>query len=768
MPQIIYADSVTKAVTLSQAADAFRLVISNNWRESTGYSFNINGKSYTWSQNNTNSSSGISGASVATLMASRLNQVFGSVATFTGINGVVYAKAKGNSKLSVSLDLSLGYGPADQNVTAYVSTGTSQLNEINTSSQPFEEGVTLYAPSLTSDPEGIDLSLPLIYQWYKDSAKLTNFTSASLEIPKNGEGNYSVDVTYLDKAGFVSTLHSNDVSIKKIDNGQGLIGSITSSRPGIFIEGVTITAPIVQADPDGDNVTPNYSYQWFKDGKALIDGTSSDYFIPKKGAGQYTVNVTYTDNQGYTKTLVSNPVGVVRSILVVNDVLISNNEIRVNFADDLFVTGSTNLNTEQLRLLVDGKVRTFSDIKIGSNYIVFSVTGRSLESANSISLDYSRLMNGTARGFLSDVSGNELDVFTIGNSLTFNAKSNISKNGLADAYKNVILDGSVQVGYGNSLNNQIIGNNSNNYLDGLEGSDTLVGGLGDDTYVVDNIGDVVVEKANEGTDTVRSFLAYTLGTNLENLVLLGSEKLSGTGNEVSNKIEGNDSDNTLYGFSGDDTLIGNGGNDVLDGGVGADTMIGGRGDDTYYIENANDLTVEVNGGGNDTVISSIASWSLADQVENLQLSGQDAITGIGNKLDNTIIGNQFNNTIDGAGGRDVLTGGLGNDTFRFSTKPSFGLSKAVRITDFSVDDDRIAINSLAYGIAKDAETTFLSVSTDSGLSNALKTSTLFVYDTSTGGLYYNQNGVGTGFGTGGVFTILDNKALISGANLNLY
>uniref|UniRef100_UPI000B2DB285 beta strand repeat-containing protein n=1 Tax=Sphingomonas asaccharolytica TaxID=40681 RepID=UPI000B2DB285 len=200
----------------------------------------------------------------------------------------------------------------------------------------------------------------------------------------------------------------------------------------------------------------------------------------------------------------------------------------------------------------------------------------------------------------------------------------------------------------------------NDFLDGGGGADLLSGGGGDDTYIVDNTGDKVFENANGGTDTVYSSVSFTLGANVENLILTYGANLNinGTGN------------------SGHNTITGNSGNNVLDGGGGGDTLQGGAGNDVYYVRNAADVIVE--GGGEGTIDTALASVSYtlgADtQVERLAAADSNVTTAIdltgnayshliqGNNGVNTLTGGTGNDSLFGYGGNDNLYGGQGNDT----------------------------------------------------------------------------------------------------------
>jgi Ca2+-binding RTX toxin-like protein len=308
---------------------------------------------------------------------------------------------------------------------------------------------------------------------------------------------------------------------------------------------------------------------------------------------------------------------------------------------------------------------------------------------------------------------------------------------LPDNVERLFLSGIAALnGTGNALDNLLTGNDAANILRGLDGNDIINGGGGDDTldggagidrmaggtgndlYIVDNIGDTVIELSGEGVDTVMSSVNFTLGDNVENLTLTGVAALLAKGNALDNIIIANDAGAQMWGLDGNDTLIGGAGNDWLNGGAGADIMKGGLGNDSYVVDNVNDVVVELAGEGVDTINTTV-SYTLSDNVERMVLSGVGAINGTGNALDNMLTGNDAanilrgldgndiisggggNDLLDGGLGQDILTGGAGADTFLFATLADSTVAKPDLITDLQnidfIDLRQIDANSLVAG-----------------------------------------------------------------------
>ncbi len=288
--------------------------------------------------------------------------------------------------------------------------------------------------------------------------------------------------------------------------------------------------------------------------------------------------------------------------------------------------------------------------------------------------------------------------------------------------------GSDQI-FGLGGDDTLFGNGGNDTLDGGTGADTMSGGTGNDTYIVDDIGDLVIENSGEGNDTVRTGLAaYALTANVEDLRYTGVGNFTGTGNDLNNYIYGAGGDDTLSGGDGHDTLTGNGGDDSLyggtghdslSGGTGADYMEGNDGNDAYIVDNVGDVVAEVSGEGVDIVYSNLASYTLGAEVENLQANGSGSFTGTGNALDNiiwsgssddTLSGDDGNDQLRSGGGNDILdggngddllvgssgadtyTGGAGSDVFQIGYFDSGTGVDADRITDFQAGVDLVDVS----------------------------------------------------------------------------
>jgi len=298
---------------------------------------------------------------------------------------------------------------------------------------------------------------------------------------------------------------------------------------------------------------------------------------------------------------------------------------------------------------------------------------------------------------------------------------------------------------GDDGDNTLTGNDGVNTLDGGAGADALLGGKGNDTYVVDDVGDVVTEDLNAGTDLVKSAIDYTLTDNVENLTLTGSGDIDGTGNALKNVLLGNDGDN------------------VLDGGDGIDSLKGGNGDDTYVVDlvavgtgaaakaKLEDSVTEAAtaDSGNDTlslragdlVLTNATTLALGKTLENIDISatGSNLLNLTGNAAANEMTGNDAVNKLDGGLGNDTLTGGLGNDVFIFS-KALNAATNVDSITDFSTAGDSIQLSKAVFkavGAAGELNAAFFCTT------DALTAEARIIFDSATGALFYDADGTGT-------------------------
>jgi Ca2+-binding RTX toxin-like protein len=177
----------------------------------------------------------------------------------------------------------------------------------------------------------------------------------------------------------------------------------------------------------------------------------------------------------------------------------------------------------------------------------------------------------------------------------------------------------------------------------------------------------------------------------------GSDKLDGgSGDDI---IHGDvsHSDETYYSVKGKDTLTGGDGNDQLDGGYGDDSLNGGNGNDLLY------------GAGGTDILSGEA--------------GDDILVAYQTK--------------------DQLTGGTGSDTFVFYNWDRTAMNATVK--DFKSGTDFLNVECWSY--SKDDVVVMDSTNFLSG--KGLKSSTndsVFVYDTTTGNLYFDDDGRGSGKG----------------------
>jgi Ca2+-binding RTX toxin-like protein len=255
-----------------------------------------------------------------------------------------------------------------------------------------------------------------------------------------------------------------------------------------------------------------------------------------------------------------------------------------------------------------------------------------------------------------------LDSYTLGGNveyLTYDGSGNFfgTGNGLSNRIiggagaDTLIADGGEDTLIGGAGGDSLSAGTGADSLDGGAGADTMSGGSGNDTYVVDDAGDVVVENAGEGTDTIKTSLAaYTLGANVENMFFTGVIGFTGIGNALANRIDINSTfGGSISGLGGNDTMFGGSGNDTIDGGAGVDALKGSQGADVFvfhkgeangdtvgdFSHNAADVLNFVGYGAGSTLARPDPAghpndWVITDGVdhttETIHMSGHPALT----------------------------------------------------------------------------------------------------------------------------------------------
>ena len=205
-------------------------------------------------------------------------------------------------------------------------------------------------------------------------------------------------------------------------------------------------------------------------------------------------------------------------------------------------------------------------------------------------------------------------------------------------------------------------------------SNAITGTSADDVFVIDNALDTVTELPNNGNDTVRSSISYSLPANVERLELTGSLDANAWANLANpvNTLVGNDFNNIFDGPGGPN-------NSASGGGTGAfAVMYGGKGDDTYYYDYYKGGEVhESPGEGNDTIILTFGAgdFVLPANIENVQdvSSGMNRVVNTpdrltGNDLDNFLghtggVTGSVSYVLDGGKGADTMQGGQWGDVY---------------------------------------------------------------------------------------------------------
>ncbi len=427
----------------------------------------------------------------------------------------------------------------------------------------------------------------------------------------------------------------------------------------------------------------------------IIRNIATSNIVELSGQGSDTVMVGVSFDVDYFTTL--NTVLETPGIVEIENVVLTgtasinaygnslNNRLQGNSGNNVLVGGAGN------DILDGGAGRDILDGGAGDDtYVVddpldliveqFNAGNDTVISSRSVDLriGFLSIENVELAGMATAVTGNDENNNIGGNALA----NSLAGYGGNDVLQGKAGDDGLDGGDGDDRlegqegNDTLDGGRGNDILDGGTGVDTMVGGLGDDTFYFDQVGDSVLELAEEGRDTIVINRDVNLTLEFDNVE---NATLSGTGD---------------YNATGDD------GDNVLTGNTGANVLAGGLGNDTYVIDASGDTVVELANQGIDTVVigRNVDLGSEFGNVENATLSGIGSFTILGNDLDNVLTGNTAANVITGGAGNDTLDGGGGADELRGGTGDDIYVIRDSQAVVVEIDSEGVDTIHAMFGI----------------------------------------------------------------------
>jgi uncharacterized delta-60 repeat protein len=523
--------------------------------------------------------------------------------------------------------------------------------------------------------------------------------------------------------------------------------------------GVTLTASNSLADADG---LGTIGYQWRANGSPIIGATGSAFVITPDLAGEtIAVTASYVDLMGHGESVTSAatpPVPLTAGTFGTAgpDTLIGgagedllsglggNDTLNGGAGNDTLIGGTGNDSMN------GGDDSDLYVIGTSAEHVVAEIGDTGTNGTDEVR--FAAASSGALTLFAGD-TGIERVVIGTGTDPVANSAATTALNVNAAAVGNALWI------VGNAGANTLTGTAFNDTLDGGAGTDKMAGGNGNDTYFVDNAADSVTEaSAAGGIDVVLASVSYTLGSNLENLVLTGSAAINGTGNALANVITGNGVRNVIDGKAGVDAMNGGEGGDLYVVGVStdhtaaefADSGSGGVDEVRFGATKASTLTlfagdtgIEQVTIGTGTGLTAVTTGTAALNVNAAAVGNALTITGNGGV--NILVGTAFNDTLSGGKGSDLLTGGGGADAFVFNFAPNASSNKDT-ITDFTSGTDVLQLSKAIYTAITGAPggLTTEQFWAAAGATVGHDADDRIIYNTTTGVLYYDADGSGSG------------------------